>query len=109
MSPGKVILDRGQQFIQFPNMIGDSGFHRGRYPQRAMNAAEIVVGDVQRNGGGEVFQLLGKAQRQTGKPFDEWRIVRLLRSTCEVQIDFRSMSVKPVIWRRSLATITGGP
>jgi hypothetical protein len=28
-------------------MIGYSGFHRGRHAQRAMHAAEVVIGEVQ--------------------------------------------------------------
>ena len=52
-------------------MIRDTSSHRRGDPQAAMNAAEIVIADVQRHGGGKVFQLLREAKRKAGEPLDE--------------------------------------
>ena len=52
-------------------MIRDASGHRRGDPQAAMNAAEVVKGDVQCHGGGKVFQLLREAKRQPGEPLDE--------------------------------------
>jgi hypothetical protein len=52
-------------------MIRDSGGHRRGDPQAAVNAAEVVICDVQRHDGGKVFQLLREATRQSRKPLDE--------------------------------------
>lgn len=48
----------GQQFRQVPNVIGDSRVHRRRHAQRAMNPAEVVIGEVQAVRGPQVLPLL---------------------------------------------------
>jgi hypothetical protein len=41
--------DETHQFFQFPYMIRQSGFHRGRDAEGLVNAAEVVVHEVKRN------------------------------------------------------------
>jgi hypothetical protein len=48
-------------------MVGDSESHGGRGFHRFMDAAEIVVGNVQRHGRRVVFELFGKAVGEPGK------------------------------------------
>jgi hypothetical protein len=42
-------------------MIGQPLGNRWRAAQRFVNAAEIIVGDVQLHGGGVIVEFLGKA------------------------------------------------
>lgn len=49
-------------------MIGDPRRHRGRHPKGSMNAAEIVVREVQRQGRFQVRQFLAERIGQPGKP-----------------------------------------
>ena len=49
-------------------MIREPRFHRRRHPQRLVNAAVVVVHEVQRDGMTVVLQLLGKAVCQPRKP-----------------------------------------
>ena len=50
----------GQQrneFLDFPDVIGRPGFHRGRDAQRLVNPAEVVVHEVERHVVREVLGL----------------------------------------------------
>jgi hypothetical protein len=49
-------------------MIRDPRLHRGHDSQRTVDAAEIVMCEMQRNGVLVVLQFLGKAQAQPGEP-----------------------------------------
>ena len=44
-------------------MIRNARFHRWRDAQRLVNAAEVVVHEVQRNGAFQVFDFLAEAIR----------------------------------------------
>ena len=44
---------------RFPHVVGDTGGHRGRQPRRFVNAREVVVIEVRRNGCRTVLQLFG--------------------------------------------------
>ena len=46
------------QFLVIENVIGDSCFHRWRHSQCLMHAAEVVMEEVERNGGSVVRNLL---------------------------------------------------
>jgi hypothetical protein len=52
----RTALDCRQQFIQFPDMIRDASGHRRGDPRSAVDAAEGVMGNVQRHR--EVFLFL---------------------------------------------------
>lgn len=43
---GALILGRDHQLCNAPNVIRQTGFHRGRYAKAGMYAAEVVVGEV---------------------------------------------------------------
>ena len=45
-------------FLDLPNMASDSCLHRGRHPERLMDAREVVVHEVQGDGGLVVVHLL---------------------------------------------------
>ena len=63
-------------------MIGESRFHRWRHPQRLVNAAEVVVHEVQRNRVTVVLQLLAENPFVSRvKRRMDMRIVRFWRST----------------------------
>ena len=49
-------------------MIGDAKLHRGRDPQGFVDAAEVVVGDIEGDGSRMVFELLAKGIGQTREP-----------------------------------------
>jgi len=40
---GLVLPDKGQQFLNLPNAVDQSGFHRWRDSQGLVNACKIVV------------------------------------------------------------------
>jgi len=52
-----------QQFRQAPYMICDSRFHRRSHPQTGMNLDEVVIGEMQSNGGLVVLKLFVKGVR----------------------------------------------
>ena len=39
-------------------MIGDTGLHRGRHPQRSVNPAKVIIHEMERYCMGQVFNLL---------------------------------------------------
>src|SRR4051812_29573284 len=41
--------EQRDQFLDFPDMIGDARFHRGRNAKRLVDATEVVVHEVQRD------------------------------------------------------------
>lgn len=55
-----LILHGMQQFGHRPDGIRDSGCHGRRFLQCLVNAAEVVVAEVQRNGCLQVFDLLAE-------------------------------------------------
>ena len=59
-----------EQFRNRPNVIGQVRFHRRGDPESSMDAAEVVIGEVERDCEPEVFPLLGKAQCKTSQPLD---------------------------------------
>lgn len=52
------VFEQGNQFFQRPHMIGKTRFHRRSNPQGLMDAAEIVVGVVDRNHVAVVLEFL---------------------------------------------------
>lgn len=52
------------EVLQTPYMICDPGRHRRGDPQRAMHAAEVVIGEVQRDSRLQAAELLREGQRQ---------------------------------------------
>ena len=56
-----------EQFSQLPHAIRNAGFHGWRDANRAVNAAEVVIGEVQAVGGPEVFPPLTERVRQPGE------------------------------------------
>ena len=82
----KRIMCLGEQFRNFPDMIGYSRFHCGSYAQARMHAAEIVVGEMQRDGGFQVHYFLLKAFVRRVKRRIAIRIVRFWRSTKLVEM-----------------------
>jgi hypothetical protein len=50
----------GQQFFQLPHVIGETSFHRGSYAQGLMDAAEVVVCEMQCNSCSQVLPLFGE-------------------------------------------------
>ena len=53
-----------QQFRQIPNVVGQIRLHRRGDPDAAVNAAEIVIGEVQAVGRPQVLPLLAEPIRQ---------------------------------------------
>jgi hypothetical protein len=60
-----------QQFFNCPLVICDSGCLCWCLAMRGMNPAKVEIGHSQRNGVGEIFNLAGKARRQSGESFIE--------------------------------------
>jgi len=58
---------RFAQFLQSPNVIGQTRFHRGCDSQRLMNAAEVVMGKVQLDRVALLLQLLATSVCQPRK------------------------------------------
>ena len=68
-SPIRSVLAGGREnFFNLPDVVGDSGSHSRGNPQRLVDAAEIVIHEVQRNSVAEVFHLFGKSIGQPGEP-----------------------------------------
>jgi hypothetical protein len=57
-----------KQRLQRPNLARDPGSHRGRYPQRLVDAAEIIVREVQSASRLQVPQLLRENGESGLKP-----------------------------------------
>ena len=55
----------GKQFLNAPNVISKPRFHRGGDSEARMNAAEIVIREVQGDSGFQVRQLFAEAVRQS--------------------------------------------
>src|SRR5262249_28825206 len=55
------IRQQGAHFFNCPNMIANSSFHCGRYAQRRMHSAEVVVYKPNRYCGGMVLNLLSES------------------------------------------------
>jgi hypothetical protein len=72
--------------------------------QRLMRTAPIVVRDVQAHGRRMAFQLLRKALVNRVNRRDSMRIVRLLRSTYDVEI---SSGAPCIAWRLTATTSAG--
>jgi hypothetical protein len=53
-----------------PDVIGDSGFHRGGNAKTGMHSAEIVVREVQRDSGFQIQQFLAESTRQAREAAD---------------------------------------
>lgn len=60
-----------QKVVQGPKRVCDLGGHCGRPANRRMATAKVVMGDVQRNRGREVLQLLAEAKRKPGETAHE--------------------------------------
>jgi hypothetical protein len=58
----------GKQIAPSPNGLSNTRSLRGSLAKRRMSSQEIISKDMQRQRGGEVGFLLGKARRQTCKP-----------------------------------------
>lgn len=56
-----------EQFTQSPNGVGDSGFHCRCATDRRMDAAEVVVSEVECQGGPEVFPFLRETNTETAR------------------------------------------
>ena len=54
-------------FFHRPNMVGDTGFHRGRNAQGLVNPAEVVMHEMNRGGVLVVLQLLAECVGETRK------------------------------------------
>jgi hypothetical protein len=61
------LIPLSEQFSQIPHAIRNAGFHGWRDANRAVNAAEVVIGEVQAVGGLEVFPPLTERVRQPGE------------------------------------------
>ena len=48
-------------------MVRDPGFHRWRHPEGAVNPAEVIVREVERKRGLQIFPLLRKRIGEPGK------------------------------------------
>ena len=70
-------------------MICQAGCHRRRYPQRAVDAREVVVHVVQRHGR-RVVQLLAEGVRQPRERRIDIRMVKFWRSMYDVKMCFGS-------------------
>jgi hypothetical protein len=71
-------------------VVRDFSLHRGRHPQRPMDAAEIVVREVQRQRRVQVIPLLRVGVRQAREPLAHCRSEPFFRSTCDVLARSRS-------------------
>jgi hypothetical protein len=56
-----------EQFREIPDVVGDPRFHRRGNAERAMNAAEDVVGEIQAERGPVVLKLGADAVGQAGE------------------------------------------
>ena len=52
-----------QYFRNTPNMIGNVRFHRGRHAERAVDLAEVVIGEVKGNRGLVILVFLTEGIR----------------------------------------------
>jgi hypothetical protein len=67
---GLCVLDLFQEpdeFLEVPDVIGDARSDGRRRLERRVDATEVVVGEVERYGAGEVFELLAVGVRETGE------------------------------------------
>ena len=80
-------------------------------PGFRVTPAVVVVREIHRRGGCEVFELLGEAVGQPVNRFINSRVVPLNRSTCEVQIENSSMQLTcggPINFSRGSINTAGG-
>lgn len=56
-----------EQFGDVPDAVSDSGLHGWRDAQTLVNAAKIVIGEVQAERGPRVLPLAREAIRQSGE------------------------------------------
>src|SRR5438093_8590223 len=49
-----------EQLRQRPDVIREPGLHGGRHPQRLVDAAEVVIGPLEREGGFKVTEPLAE-------------------------------------------------
>jgi hypothetical protein len=61
------VFQNGNQLLQRPNMIRQASFHRGSYAQCLMDAAEIVIGMVDRNHVTVILEFLREGIREPRK------------------------------------------
>lgn len=53
-----LVFEQRNQFFNSPNVIYKTSFHRRRHAQRLMDAAEIVVGVIDRNHVAVILEFL---------------------------------------------------
>lgn len=81
-SPGIVYSHSAmQKFGYCPHVIGNPGLHHGLDSEAGMNAAEIVIREMQGARGFQIQQFLAESIRQSRKSVNRRRIVRSCRST----------------------------
>lgn len=74
-------FEKSNQFGQRPNVVGQAGVHRGRDAERLMDAAEIVVHEMQRDRRLVRLKLFREAFVRRVNRRMLIRIVRFWRST----------------------------
>jgi hypothetical protein len=69
-------MDLRQQVFRFPEVIGDIGFHGGRDAQALVDAAEVVLTEMQTISSPESVPLLTEGIRQAGETANGIRMAR---------------------------------
>lgn len=67
MRTNQILVKKSDDFFYLPHVIHQPRFHRGRHSQRLVNAAEVVMDEVERDGVFVVLDFLAEPERETGK------------------------------------------